>query len=86
MPAFVAMVTMPYTFSIGYGIIGGLALWLAIQLLLIPSRLFRKEDPFVRFKALWAGVFVEEVAAGSSGNLSEAETDVGSSSESTLPW
>ena len=27
MPAFVAMVTMPYTFSIGYGIIAGLLLW-----------------------------------------------------------
>ena len=30
-----------------------------IQLLLIPMRLGKKEDPFVRFKALWAGVFVE---------------------------
>lgn len=27
MPAFVAMVTMPFTFSIGYGIIAGLLLW-----------------------------------------------------------
>ncbi len=27
MPAFVSMVTMPYTFSIGYGIIAGLLLW-----------------------------------------------------------
>ena len=27
MPAFVSMVAMPYTFSIGYGIIGGLLLW-----------------------------------------------------------
>ena len=27
MPAFLAMVTMPYTFSIGYGIIAGLLLW-----------------------------------------------------------
>eukprot|EP00490_Sorites_sp_Unknown_P019247 CAMPEP_0114668344 /NCGR_PEP_ID=MMETSP0191-20121206/36073_1 /TAXON_ID=126664 /ORGANISM="Sorites sp." /LENGTH=187 /DNA_ID=CAMNT_0001921111 /DNA_START=9 /DNA_END=572 /DNA_ORIENTATION=- len=59
MPAFVAMVTMPFTFSIGYGIIAGLLLWIAIQLLLTPLRLWRKEDPLVRCKALWAGVFVE---------------------------
>ena len=41
MPAFVSMVTMPFTFSIGYGIIGGLALWIAIQILLAPVRIYR---------------------------------------------
>ncbi|CAJ1456125.1 unnamed protein product [Effrenium voratum] len=77
MPAFVAMVTMPFTFSIGYGIIFGLLLWVAIQLLLIPLRLFRKQKPFVKFQELWAGVFVE----GLEDEHSEAEldTDVGSS-------
>ncbi|CAE7037515.1 AZG1, partial [Symbiodinium natans] len=59
LPAFVAMITMPFTFSIGYGIIAGLALWIAIQLLLAPLRLYRGESPLVRCKMLWAGAFIE---------------------------
>ncbi|CAE7746850.1 AZG1 [Symbiodinium sp. CCMP2592] len=59
LPAFVAMITMPFTFSIGYGIIAGLALWIAIQLLLAPLRIFRGESPLVRCKMLWAGAFIE---------------------------
>ena len=39
-PAFVAMITMPFTFSIGYGIIAGLVLWASIQVLLAPLRLY----------------------------------------------
>lgn len=81
MPAFVAMVTMPYTFSIGYGIIAGLILWIAIQILLAPLRICRKEDPFVKFKALWAGVFVEGMESDSEISLSEMDTDLPSTSE-----
>mmetsp|Transcript_67524 Transcript_67524/g.82761 ORF Transcript_67524/g.82761 Transcript_67524/m.82761 type:complete len:81 (-) Transcript_67524:224-466(-) len=75
------MVTMPYTFSIGYGIIAGLLLWIAIQLLLAPVRIFRKQDPFVKFKALWAGVFVEGEEFDSQASLSEMDTDLPSTSE-----
>lgn len=82
MPAFVAMVTMPFTFSIGYGIIAGLLLWIAIQLLLAPLRLWRKEDPLMRGKALWAGVFVEGIEEGDT-PLSDKDTDL--PSESSLP-
>jgi len=81
MPAFVAMVTMPYTFSIGYGIIAGLLLWIAIQFLLAPLRLWRGESPFVKCKALWAGVFVEGVEAEDELCLSERDTDLPSTSE-----
>ena len=58
-PAFVAMITMPYTFSIGYGIIAGLALWISIQVLLAPLRLYRGESPLVRVHMLLASAFVE---------------------------
>eukprot|EP00913_Durusdinium_trenchii_P001706 g1578.t1 len=61
MPAFVAMVTMPYTFSIGYGIIGGLVLWIAIQVLLIPVRLSRKEDPWVPANVARPSTMVSQV-------------------------
>ena len=81
MPAFVAMVTMPYTFSIGYGIIAGLLLWIAIQFLLAPLRLWRGESPFVKCKALWAGVFVEGVESEDELSLSERDTDLPSASE-----
>ncbi|CAK9074913.1 unnamed protein product [Durusdinium trenchii] len=75
-PAFVTMVTMPYTFSIGYGIIAGLLLWLVIQFLLIPVRLVKREDPLVRFKVLWAGVFVhEDEALAEKQDLSNSDTD-----------
>ncbi|CAE7487466.1 AZG1 [Symbiodinium natans] len=58
-PAFVAMITMPFTFSIGYGIIAGLVLWASIQVLLAPLRLYRGESPMVRVHMLWASAFVE---------------------------
>ena len=87
MPAFVAMVTMPYTFSIGYGIIAGLLLWIAIQFLLAPLRLWRGESPFVKCKALWAGVFVEGVESEDEFSLSERDTDLPSTSEApSEPW
>ena len=57
--AFVAMITMPFTFSIGYGIVAGLVLWIGIQILLVPLRLYRGESPLVRVRSLWAGAFVE---------------------------
>ena len=45
MPAFVAMVTMPFTFSIGYSIIAGLLLWtLGMATALQLSSIFL-EDP-----------------------------------------
>ena len=59
LPAFVAMITMPFTFSIGYGIIAGLGLWISIQLLLAPLRLYRGESPMVRVRKLWGSAFVE---------------------------
>ncbi|CAE7196973.1 AZG1 [Symbiodinium sp. CCMP2592] len=59
LPAFVAMITMPFTFSIGYGIIAGLGLWISIQLLLAPLRLYRGESPMVRVHKLWGSAFVE---------------------------
>ena len=58
-PAFVAMITMPFTFSIGYGIIAGLVLWASIQVLLAPLRMYRGESPMVRVHMLWASAFVE---------------------------
>ena len=59
LPAFVAMITMPFTFSIGYGIIAGLGLWISIQVLLAPLRLYRGESPLVRVRLLWASAWVE---------------------------
>ena len=53
------MITMPFTFSIGYGIIAGLCLWISIQLLLAPLRLYRGESPMVRVRKLWGSAFVE---------------------------
>ena len=170
MPAFVAMVTMPFTFSIGYGIIAGLLLWTlgmatALQLSIFledpvvytyhdmeshhlwavsiwlsfsclplrtclakdcysalvgsPSPLEMlscmghsasfswffmeiygdcstvvllpfppgKEDPLMRCKALWAGVFVEGIEEGDT-PLSDKDTDLPSESSlpHQLPW
>mmetsp|Transcript_79774 Transcript_79774/g.258439 ORF Transcript_79774/g.258439 Transcript_79774/m.258439 type:complete len:468 (+) Transcript_79774:220-1623(+) len=59
LPAFLAMITMPFTFSIGYGIIVGLFAWVIIQLLLVPHRLIQKVHPFVRFRALWDGAWID---------------------------
>mmetsp|Transcript_79772 Transcript_79772/g.258430 ORF Transcript_79772/g.258430 Transcript_79772/m.258430 type:complete len:165 (+) Transcript_79772:1203-1697(+) len=59
LPAFLAMVTMPFTFSIGYGIIAGLFAWVIIQLLLVPHRLIQGVHPFVRFRALWDGAWID---------------------------
>jgi len=53
LPAFLCVLMMPFTFSIGYGIIGGVLVWFALQLLLIPNRLRKGVDPFIRFKKLW---------------------------------
>jgi len=52
-PAFVGVMMMPFTFSIGYGIIGGVGVWFAVQFLLIPHRLTQGVDPLIRFKTLW---------------------------------
>ena len=43
-----------------------------------------KEDPFVKFKALWAGVFVEGMESDSEISLSEMDTDLPSTSEGSL--
>ncbi|CAJ1424027.1 unnamed protein product [Effrenium voratum] len=63
-PAFIAIVTMPYCFSIGYGIVAGLGCWLFFQILLAPIRLWRKESPFVRFQV---GVSVCQFGRDTSG-------------------
>lgn len=54
LPAFLCVLTMPFTFSIGYGIIAGVLLWLMIQVLLAPSRMVKGVDPFLKFKKLWS--------------------------------
>merc|ERR1712014_492317 len=59
LPAFVCVMMMPFTFSIGYGIIGGVLVWFSLQLLLIPSRLSQGVDPFIRFKKLWGNARAE---------------------------
>merc|ERR1712151_361727 len=50
MPSFLAIVTMAFTFNIGYGIIFGVALWMLMQVLLVPYRLMNGIDPFIRVR------------------------------------
>ena len=45
MPAFVSMVAMPYTFSIGYGIIGGLLLWTLGMIFFVSRRCTLQNNP-----------------------------------------
>ena len=64
--------------------------WLAIQIVLCPLRIYKKEDPLMRFKTLWAGVFVEGSEPGeerpetlkhkASAALSDLDTEIGSRS------
>jgi len=50
MPAFLTIVTMAFTFNVGYGIIFGMAMWIVVQLLLMPYRLWKGIDPLVRIR------------------------------------
>jgi len=50
MPAFLTIVTMAFTFNVGYGIIFGMAMWIVVQLLLMPYRLLKGIDPLVRIR------------------------------------
>mmetsp|Transcript_32531 Transcript_32531/g.70213 ORF Transcript_32531/g.70213 Transcript_32531/m.70213 type:complete len:597 (-) Transcript_32531:134-1924(-) len=52
-PAFACLIMIPLTYNIAFGIISGVGLWVIIQLILVPYRLARKEDPFVKFKMLF---------------------------------
>ena len=65
------------------GICPELPLNLSDQLPNLPMAPLRrgKEDPFVKFKALWAGVFVEGMESDSEISLSEMDTDLPSTSE-----
>ena len=59
LPAFITLMLIPLTFNIAYGIIAGTFFWIIIQILLMPVRLVKKEDPFVKFKELFC-VFPRE--------------------------
>eukprot|EP00928_Gymnodinium_smaydae_P088701 TRINITY_DN72767_c0_g1_i1.p1 TRINITY_DN72767_c0_g1~~TRINITY_DN72767_c0_g1_i1.p1 ORF type:complete len:525 (-),score=66.60 TRINITY_DN72767_c0_g1_i1:172-1518(-) len=50
MPAFITIVTMAFTFNIGYGIIFGVVIWFVVQVLLMPFRIFKGTDPLIRFR------------------------------------
>ncbi|CAE8600313.1 unnamed protein product [Polarella glacialis] len=70
LPAFLTIVTMPFTFGIGYGIIAGVVAWVVIQLLLVPHRMKQGVHPFVRFRALWNAAWIDGQEAA------EDKTDV----------
>ena len=53
LPAFATLVLIPYTYNIAYGIIGGTFFWIIMQILLMPVRLVKKEDPLIKFKILF---------------------------------
>ena len=53
LPAFATLVLIPYTYNIAYGIIGGTFFWIIMQILLMPVRLIKKEDPLIKFKILF---------------------------------
>lgn len=59
MPAFVTVVTMPFTFNIGYGISAGVATWFAIQILLAPGRTSQGISPTLRLQAMWSDAWAE---------------------------
>jgi len=50
MPAFLTIVTMTFTFNIGFGIIFGVAMWIVMQLILMPYRFWKGIDPLVRIR------------------------------------
>ncbi|CAJ1383830.1 unnamed protein product [Effrenium voratum] len=75
-PAFFSIVVMPYTFSIGYGIVGGLLCWLVFQILLMPIRLIRKENPFIRFQELLNDLFSEDSGEPQPEQPKEVEGEV----------
>ena len=52
LPAFLTLLLIPLTFNIAYGIVAGTFFWFLLQLLLIPKRLIKKEDPFVKLRWL----------------------------------
>jgi len=53
-PAFITLILIPLTFNIAYGIIAGAVFWLMIQVGLIPWRMIKKQDPFIKFKVLFS--------------------------------
>ena len=53
LPAFLALLVIPLTYNIAYGIIAAGATWLCLQALLVPVRWFQGVDPFVKFKMLF---------------------------------
>ena len=53
-PAFITLVMIPFTFNIAYGIIGGTFFWLLVQIFLVPFRLFKRQDPLIKIKLLFA--------------------------------
>ena len=53
LPAFITLMLIPLTFNIAYGIIAGTLFWIIIQILLVPVRLVKKEDPLVKCKELF---------------------------------
>lgn len=69
-PAFIAVVAMPFTFNIGYGIIAGVGMWMLMQLLLVPHRLAQKTDPLIRLRSLLA-----DATTGSEDELSDSVSD-----------
>jgi len=68
LPAFACVMTMPFTFNIGYGILAGVMLWLVLQVMLIPTRLARGVDPLERFKKLWLDAWDVAPSAPSTAN------------------
>merc|ERR1711972_1279390 len=62
-PAFVTIATMPFTFNIGYGIVGGVITWLMLQILLAPVRYRQGISPFVKARVMWADAWVEPSSA-----------------------
>lgn len=52
LPAFACLVMIPLTYNTAYGIIAGTMMWIIMQVLLMPYRAFKKQDPLVKFKLL----------------------------------
>merc|ERR1711988_550881 len=61
LPAFACMVMVPFTYSIAYGIISGVMFWIVLQVLMMPYRMIKKQDPFVKFKELLTNDPIEEL-------------------------
>jgi len=72
LPAFITLILIPLTFNIAYGIIGGAVFWLIIQVGLIPWRMIKKQDPFIKFKVLFSeGNSHQKMCSYSVANVNE---------------